>query len=345
MRKLIAVAFGLVSLCLQAQWVKQPTVGIPRTTDGKPDLAAPTPKMPDGKPDLSGIWTLQPSGGGISQLKPEQIQPWAQALFKEREENLGKDSPSIQCLPLGFIGGLARIVQTPGLAVILAEDLTYRQVFLDGRELPQEPNPAWMGYSVGHWEGDTLVVESTGYNDRTWLERGYPHTENLRITERFRRRDFGHLEVDVTYSDPKIYAKPWTAKVAGLFTADTELIEYVCAENEKDRSHLVGKHSDDTKNAVKLAPDILSKYTGNYEFRAKELGIPGPEILEFKVALEDGVLKLGMGDGPKQPMTALSETTFTGVGGRVEFGKDDKGEVTHIVFKIAEGDFRANRKK
>jgi hypothetical protein len=239
---------------------------------------------------------------------------------------------------------MVKIVQTPALIVILAEDLEYRQIFLDGRELPREPNPAWMGYSVGRWDGDTLVVESTGYNERTWLENGFPHTEGLRLTERIRRTDFGHLAIEVTWSDPKIYAKSWTSKVAGVLTPDTELLEYVCAENERDRVHLVGKNSDDTKNAVTLGQDLLNKYAGNYEFNAKELGIPGPEKLLLRVVLEDGVLKLGMGDGPRQPMTPISETTFAGFGGRLEFGKDDKGQVTHITIKIAEGDFRANRK-
>jgi hypothetical protein len=338
------LVFGLACALVQAQWIKQPTVGIPRTSDGKPDLTAAAPRAADGKPNLSGLWTFVAGGGGLSQLKTSEIQPWAETLSKQREENLGQDSPSVQCLPSGFLGGLLKFVQTPGLIVILSEDLTYRQVFLDGRELPKDPSPAWMGYSVGHWEGDTLVVESTGYNDRTWLERGYPHTENLRLTERFRRPDFDHLEWERTFSDPAVYAKPWTTKAAGLFTADTDLLEYVCAENERDRVHLVGKNSDDTKNAVKLAPEILTKYVGTYEFHAKELGIPGPEILLFKVALEDGQLKIGVGDGPKQPMTPLSETSFTGVGGRVEFGKNDEGEATHIVLSIAEGDFRAERR-
>jgi hypothetical protein len=341
-----ALTLSLASVCLQAQWFKQPTVGIPRTADGKPDLAAAIPKTHDGKPDLSGLWTLQQSGGGMSQLKPAEIQPWAEKLSKQRLEDFGgPDNPNILCLPSGNIGGLTRFIQTPGLLVMLSEDLTYRTVFLDGRELPKDPNPAWMGYSVGHWEGDTLVVESTGYNDRTWLERGYPHTENLRKVERFHRRDFGHLDVDVTLSDSKIYAKPWTEKIDGLFTADTEMIEYVCAENEKDRTHLVGKESDDTKHAIKIAPEILSKYVGTYEFNAKELGIPGPEVLLFHVAMKDGGLELGFGDGPRMPITALSETTFTGAGGSLEFGKNDKGEVTHFNVRIAEGDFRANRKK
>jgi hypothetical protein len=282
-----------------------------------------------------------PGSGGISQLKPNEIQPWAQALFKEREENLGHDSPGTQCLPLGFINGLTKIVQTPGLIVLLGEDLTYRQIFLDGRQLPKEPNPAWMGYSIGHWEGDTLVVESTGYNDRTWLENGYPHTDNMRLTEKFHRKDFGHLEVENTYSDPKIYAKSWTMKMGGLLTPDTELIEYVCAENEKDRPHLVGKNSDDTKKAVKLAPEILSKYVGTYQFHAKDFGVPGIEFVPLLVTLEESGLQLGFGNGPKQPMTALSETMFTGVGGRVEFGNDN-GQL-FMVISIAEGDFRGNR--
>jgi hypothetical protein len=343
--RLIALVFGLASACLQAQWINQRTAGIPRTVDGKPNLTAPVPKTLDGKPDLSGLWTLRQSSGGISQLKPGEIKPWAQALFNQREEDLFRDSPGIQCLPSGFVGGLAKIVQTPGLIVMLGEDLTYRQIFLDGRELPKDLNPAWMGYSVGHWDGDTLVVESTGYNDRTWIEGGYPHTENLRITERFRRRDFGHLDVDVTRSDPAIYEKSWTMKVEGDITADTELVEYVCAENEKDHSHLVGKRSDDTKNTIALAPEILVQYAGTYELNAKELSLPGPEIVDVNVALQDGVLQLGVGNGPKRPITPTSETSFTSAGGPVEFFKDDKGAVAYVVLEGVEGKFRANRKK
>jgi hypothetical protein len=343
----LAIAFGLVSTCLQAQWIDHKAVGIPRTADGKPDLKAPAPKTHDAQPDLSGLWLLAPGAGGLSKLKPSELPAKATALYKQHEEDLGHDSSSTQCLPFGFItagGAMVKIVQTPGLILMLTEDLEYRQIFTDGRELPKDPNPAWMGYSVAHWDGDTLVVESTGYNDRTWLENGYPHSESLRLTERIRRSDFGHLVIASTWSDPKIYDKPWTNTVEGLLTPDTDLLEYVCAENEKDRVHLVGKHSDDTKNAVKLSPDVLSKYAGNYEFNAKELGIPGPEKLLMKVVLEDGVLKLGMGNGPTSAMTPLSDTSFAGLGGRIEFGKDDKGEVTHLIIRAAEGDFRVNRK-
>ena len=275
--------------------------------------------------------------------------PEVAKMVKQRTADDAKDDPHVRCLPDTSIRWYAlphivKMIQTPGLIVMLAEDLEYRQIFLDGRELPKDPNPAWMGYSVGHWDGDTLVVESTGYNERTWLENGYPHTESLRLTERIRRTDFGHLVIESTWSDPKIYPKPWTTKATGVLAPDTELLEYICAENERDRAHLVGKNSDDTKQAVKLSLDVLGRYAGSYEFNAKELGIPGPEKLLLKVALEDGVLKLGMADGPKQPMTPISETTFTGFGGRLEFGKDDSGKVTHLTIKIAEGDFRANRK-
>src|SRR5580658_1539516 len=295
----IALAFGLVSACLQAplnaQWINQPTAGIPRTADGKPNLTAPVPKAPGGKPDLSGLWTLRQNGGGISQLKPEEIKPWAQTLFKQREEDLGRDDPSLQCLPSGFTGGLTKIVQTRDLIVLLSEDLTYRQIFLDGRELPKNANPAWMGYSVGHWDGDTLVVESTGYNDRTWLDDdGHPHSEDLRITERFRRPDFGHLEIEKTLEDPKALAQKWVIPIKLEFDADTELLEYVCAENERDHSHLVGKASDDKQKEVQVAPEILKSYVGIYEFKPPE----HPEDpIPIDVSLEGSQLKVALSGG------------------------------------------------
>ncbi len=343
---LTAMALSLASISLEAQWVEHPTAGIPRTADGKVNLKARAPSASDGHPDLTGLWTLTPGGGSIKQqLKPSEIQPWAENLFKEREENLGNDSPSAQCLPNGFISfGVVKIVQTPGLIIMLAEDLTYRQIFTDGRELPKDPSPAWMGYSVGHWAGDTLVVESTGYNDRTWLDAGYPHTEQMRMTERYRRPDFGHLSAEVTISDPAIYAKPIQNKLNGLFTADTDLIEYVCAENEKDRKHLVGKNSDDAKRAVKLPVELLSKYVGTYAYRSKDLGFPGAGFVDAHVALENGQLMVGFVEMPKQPMLALSETLFTGFGGYLEFSKNNRGEVTEMVLRIAEGDLPGKRK-
>jgi hypothetical protein len=229
---------GAVVFC-HAQWLNYPTPGIPCLLDGKPNLSEPTPKTSDGKPDLSGIWGLTNIEGGLRQLKASEINPWALKLFKEREEGLGKDSPGVQCLPDGAPAGKPREnCPYPGADRHVARGAAYRQIFLDGRELPKDPNPTWMGYSVGRWEGDTLVVESTGYNERTWLDSGYPHTENMHLTERFHRGDFGHLTVDAQYSDPAAHGKPWTVKTGWRYFADTDLLEYVCNENEKDRAHL-----------------------------------------------------------------------------------------------------------
>jgi len=337
----MAAAFCLLPVTLCAQWLNFKQQGIPRTPDGKPDLTAPAPRAPDGKPDLSGIWEVTKKEGGLSQLKPVEIKPWTLKLAKEREETLFKDSPPITCLPNDGDGSyVAKIVQTPGLIVMLRESLTYRQVFLDGRELPKDPNPAWMGYSVGRWEGDTLVVESTGYTDRKWLESGYPHTENMRITERFHRGDFGHLTVDATFSDPGAYEKPWTVKTEMTYLPDTDLLEYVCAENEKDRVHMVGTNSDDTKNAVQLSPEVLSKYVGTYE---RQLSKGATQVII--IALEDGGLTLSGLGVVNRPMTALSETAFTTPDGyHSEFLKNEKGDVTQLVNHGAEGDRHYDRK-
>jgi len=196
-----------------AQWLKEPTKGIPRTADGKPSLSAPAPRGPDGRPDLAGLWRLDagPYGGNVlADLKPADIQPWADALYKQRMEDLGKDDPAtFRCLPQGHrvmfgAGGWARIIQTPQVIAILYENLSHRQIFLDGRALPSDPHPSFMGYSVGRWEKDTLVVESIGFKDTTWLDfGGHPHSEELRIVERYRRPDFGHIELKQTLRIPR----------------------------------------------------------------------------------------------------------------------------------------------
>jgi hypothetical protein len=230
----LALILSVVSTPLPAQWLKHPTPGIPRTANGKPNLTAPPPRTSDGKPDLSGIWqriSLKYERNIAADLKPGEIQPWAEAILKERAEDLYKDHMSVQCLPWGpsysNSARKAKIVQTPGLILVLDEDLTYRQIFMDGRALETDPNPSWMGYSVGHWEGDALVVESLGFNDRTWLDRnGHPHTEALRMTERYRRRDFGHMEIEITLNDPAVYARPWTVALNAELVPDTELPRY-----------------------------------------------------------------------------------------------------------------------
>jgi len=246
-----AVVLAIFSVALiapvKAQWLNYPTPGIPRTADGKPNLAAPTPRAADGKPDLTGVWNrISPKYDAniTADLKPGDIQPWAQALVEKRKEDLGRDHMAAHCLPFGPEYSTAqryvKIVQTPTLIVMLDEDLTYRQVYLDGRPLESDPQPAWMGYSVGHWDGDTLVVDSAGFNDKTWLDtQGHPHSEALHTTERYRRTDFGHLEMETTIQDPKVYAKPFTVAISSLLAPDTELLEAVCGENNKDLEHLI----------------------------------------------------------------------------------------------------------
>ncbi len=168
---------------LAAQWVHHRTPGIPRTADGKPNLTAPAPRTADGKPELTGLWEVvaDVAVSNVGDLKPADVQPWAQTLVQQRTENFGRDNPHYQCLPQGpaytTTGGMKRLLQTPEMMVILNEDLTYRQIYMDGRALETDPNPSWMGYSVGHWDGDTLVVESNGFNDRTWLVGYHPHTK------------------------------------------------------------------------------------------------------------------------------------------------------------------------
>src|SRR5580658_3696393 len=273
----IAILAATLSAPLAAQWLNHPTPGIPRTPSGKPNLAAPTPRTPDGKPDFSGLWNkISPkySRNVAADLKPGEIQPRAQALVQQRQEDLGKDYMNVLCVPLGpgytisadSTGAeMMKIVQTPGLILILNPDLTYRQIFLDGRALETAPNPSWMGYSVGRWDGDTLVVESFGFNDRTWLDHdGHPHTEALRMTERYRRRNLGNLDIDVTLSDPTVYTKPWTVSVHAELAADTELIEWVCNEKGSGVEHYIGKASDERKSEVKVALEILAKYVGTY---------------------------------------------------------------------------------
>ena len=239
---------------LFSQWINYRAPGVPRTADGKVDLAAPTPKTVDGHPDLSGVWESAPEYfyNLANDLRPDEVimQPWAKALQEQREAKLHQDDPLSRCLPPGVpridmstpdAPHPFKIVQTPTLIVLLYEtssNSTFRQVFLDGRTLPQDPQPTWLGYSTGHWEGSALVVETTGFNGLSWTDtaKGHPQTEAAHVTERFVRRDFGHLEVGITIDDPKAYVKPWRAKVPVKLLPDTDLIETYC-ENEKDQIH------------------------------------------------------------------------------------------------------------
>ena len=248
----LASAFVLMSSPAVGQWLNYRTPGIPREPDGRPNLSAPLPRTSDGKPDLSGVWL--PDTRYIENiardLKPEdvQFQPWAETVFKQRQDTQGKDDPTARCIPSRVPRSNAvpypfKILMTPGVVVILYEVLhSYRQIFTDGRQLPVDPNPTWLGYSIGRWDGDAFVVDTTGFNDQGWLDiPGHPATERLHVTERFRRKDFGHLDIEMTIDDPKAYRKPWTMTLPVTLSADNELLEYICTENEKDLVHLVGK--------------------------------------------------------------------------------------------------------
>jgi hypothetical protein len=247
------IACGTTGLA-RAQWDPYPLKNVPRTADGKVDLNAPTRKTPDGKPDINGFWMPAQSARHLirldSDLKPGDVPltPWAEQVYKERIETNGKDHPGVRCLPSGIPEKLSipdglKIVQTPDLILFLYESRTiYRQVFLDGRQLPKNAQPTWMGYSIGRWEGDTLVVETIGQNGKTWLDmRGLPGTESLKVTERYSRTNIGTMKIDVTIDDPKAYTKPWTVTLTWRLIPDTDLIESICEENNKDLPHMVGK--------------------------------------------------------------------------------------------------------
>ena len=243
----------LLAVSALAQWPSVRTQGIPRTPDGRPNLFAKTPRTGEGKPDLSGLWELKTQDYwydiGID-AKPDGVplQPWAAAVYKDRKENLGKDNPIARCMPAGVptidtIPLPFKIIQTSTVLAALYEyNMEYRQMFLDGRASPKDPNPNWMGYSTGRWDGDTLIVETSGLKDNTWLDMfGHPATDALKVTERFERPDFGHLNIDITMTDVKAYAKPWPIKLHASLLPDTEILEYVCIENNRGMEHMVGK--------------------------------------------------------------------------------------------------------
>jgi hypothetical protein len=272
MRILIALALGQL---VHAQWLNHRTPGIPRTADGQPNLSAAAPRGADRRPDLSGLWQTESAppellerlipaatnGAGeeppsqyfidiFSDFKPEDVpfRPAAARSFRQRLQNFTKLSPISHCLPEGMpmietAPAPYKIVQTPGVTFMLYErDTTYRQVYTDGRKLPDDPQPSWLGYSVGKWVGESLVVDTLGFNDRGWLDaRAHAHSEALRLTERFDRRDFGHMTVELTINDPETYTKPITIKLKQHLLADTDLLESFCAENEKDAIHLEGR--------------------------------------------------------------------------------------------------------
>jgi hypothetical protein len=268
----ITIALGCAPAIAFGQWLHYPTAGVPRKADGKPNLAAPAPRLPDGRPDLSGIWLSAAKipctpeisrfiecgseiGGsplalniGIGVPGGLPYQPWAAALAKQRTADNSKDDPHARCLPDNpprsyALPHLTRAMHSPRLLVLLNEvNAMYRQIFIDGRPLPVDPNPSWNGYSTASWDGDTLVVRTNGFRDGLWLDMaGNPMTDAAKMTERISRPNFGTLQVRVTIDDPKAYTKPWTVEMNQEIWVDTELVDEMCLENEKSSQRMRGK--------------------------------------------------------------------------------------------------------
>jgi len=261
-----------------AQWLDYLDPATPLTPAGKPDLSAKAPRTVDGKPDLSGVWQVEPPPPGtIERLYgkdvatgplatagddvnlhsiyfmnifidykrgEEPLTPAARAAMGQRGQPAGERSPLSYCQPTGmpnrwFFDRALTIFQTPKqLGIYYEADGYFREIHTDGRKLPVDPFPSWLGYSSGHWEGDTLIVDSTGYNTKTRLPGGYPHSEAMQIQERFHRRDFGHLDIDITVSDPVMLTKPVTVKITEMLLPTSDMVEYICAEGERDAANM-----------------------------------------------------------------------------------------------------------
>jgi hypothetical protein len=265
---IVGIAFACAPGAARGQWLQYPTADVPRTADGKPNLRAAAPRLADGKPDFSGIWgtalhipcekfeSFLPCGAelpgsplalnlGENRRGGLPYQPWAAALVKERTADSSKDDPHARCLPDNpprpyGLPHLTKAVHTPKLLVLLNEvNAMYRQIFVDGRPLPEDPNPSWNGYSTAVWEGNTLVVRTVGFRDNLWLDMaGSPMTSAAKMTERIRRPNYGTLEIEITIDDAKAYTRPWTVKMPQEIRLDTELVDEFCLENEKSSRHM-----------------------------------------------------------------------------------------------------------
>jgi len=347
-RASLSVCFAIVlaaGISLEAQWIKLQTPGLPRLPDGKPNLSAPAPQTSDGKPDLSGLWS---NDGGdryynniTADLQVSDVAPWAHEIFMKRQLEFGKDSMETLCLPLGPAYLTTRfrefrIVQTPMLILMAFDDGMHRSIFMDGRSLEPDPNPTWMGYSVGHWEGDALIVESNGFTDRSWLDfGGHPHTEALRITERYTRRDVGRMDVQVTMVDPAIYAKPITLSMPITLQTDTELLEGFCENHHKSRERMASTKAADI---AKVSAVVLSRYVGTYD-------TANDGRKHFVHVTQEGTNLWFDFDGKgKELLVALSPTRFSWTGSIVEFAATGDNGIDITIHYVESTEVGARRK-
>ncbi len=312
----------LVSTTVQAQWFDWSTPTVPRTADGTPDLTAPIPRTLEGLVDMSGVWTPEDARGSL--FDTSKIQGWALDAMLVHETNFYINDPRFHCLPSGpgsypagsTTGGQRRLIQHQDYIAILTGEMTYRQVFMDGRQLEAEPLlTTWMGFSTGHWDGDILVIESNGYNAQTWLTReGLPHTEQLRITERYRRLDYGHIELDIIYEDPGTFTETVQATIQLVNQPDSGMLETICNESTTGQQHYSGEISQADTAAVQISLATLQKYVGTYQ--GTWLG----NLITAEITLEDGGIVLtrtprysdtgGNTNSAKSRLIAQSETAF-----------------------------------
>jgi len=368
----ISVALGAalaMSTAVAAQWPSFVRKDVPRTADGKPNLTAPMPRTVEGKPDFSGLWENAPIGSGGGRGQPPRpatgepplatffnvgagfpeglpFRPWAKALLEKRRADNDKDNPDAHCLPMGLLQfhehpQPRKIVQTKDVLLIIYEaNYGLRQIFLDGRPLPNnDPTPWWYGYSVGHWEADTLVVETTGLRDDGWLDIwGSPLTDQAKITERFRRLNYGTLQIDVTIDDQKAYTRPFTVRFNQRLSAGDELIEFICNENEQSSKHLLGQEngSAPSRGTVSVEPKVLEGYVGRYQM--------GPGTIT--ITRQNGQLMGKLGELPPFEMFPTSPRDFyiTNFDARFTFEVDAQGKTTAIVMHT-DTDIRAPRVK
>jgi hypothetical protein len=344
MKKLAVALLSLaVSAPLQAQWFDWRSPLVPRMANGGADMTAPVPTGADGRVDLSGVWVPEDASGTL--FDESKIRGWALDAMAAAEESFYTTDPRFHCLPSGpssypagpSVGGTRRIVQNPDLIAVLNPDMTYRTVYMDGRELEAEPVLlTWMGYSAGHWEGDTLVIESNGYSDKTWLTReGLPHTDQLRITERYTRLDYGHMSLDITYDDPGTFTEPVNASVDLVLRPDEAMLEVICNESETGQKHYSGELSQAEQKVVDVPVATLEKYVGTYR------GIWLGNMITAEVTLEDGELYLkrtprysdtgGNTNYDTSRLIAQSQNSFdSSFGLGWIFNTDDSGKVTSV---------------
>ncbi len=343
MRKLLAIVLA-ISTPVYAQWFDWTYPLVPRTDDGQPDMTAAAPKTHDDRVDLSGLWVPVDASGSL--YDSSRLRGWAQDAMAEATETFYTNDPRLHCLPSGpgawaaegIAGGMRRIVQHPAVIAVLNEDMTHRQIYMDGRGLDAETVlPSWMGYSIGRWEGDTLIVQSNGFNAKTWLtQKGHHHTDQLHITERYTRLDYGHMQLEVTYEDPATFVGGSVQATIDLaLLPEATMFEVVCAESKTGQRHYTGELQQSEKKAVFVPEERLRDYVGVYR------GFWGSRPVTAEVTVENGELLLkripryslsgGNNDFDVTLLVAQSENAFdSSLGLGWIFNRNDAGDVVSL---------------